>query len=511
MSDATVLVSTVFSGLSALVIEDVEDEGGAICVRARTWGEAVACPGCGAATAHVHGYHERTVADVPADGRRVSVRVRVRRMRCPVPGCRVQTFREQVPGVIDRYQRRTARLAGQVSAVARELAGRAGARLLQVLGIPVSRHAALRALLAIPLPAVAVPRVLGVDDFALRRSCSYATVLIDAETGRRVDVLPGRTADVVETWLRDHPGVQVVCRDGSGAYGEAVRRAVPGAVQAGDRWHLWHGLAQAAGKEAAAHASCWPAAGPPEREGRRAETTAQRWREVHDLLGKGTGLLECSRRLGLSLNTVRRYARAAEPERLVRAPQYRPTLAGPYRDHLRARRAADPAVPVLRLLAEIRELGYTGSMNLLYRYITQGRVESDRPHLSSRRVARLLLTRPAALSDAQQALASTLTAACPEMTSLAGLIRSFAALLKPDPGNDEKLKEWARAAQAADLPGVHAFTRGLDLDMAAASAAVTLPFHNGRTEGVNTKTKMIKRQMYGRAGFTLLRHRILLS
>jgi hypothetical protein len=142
-------------------------------------------------------------------------------------------------------------------------------------------------------------------------------------------------------------------------------------------------------KEVAAHASCWAAAGPPVKEGKRAETTAERWREVHDLLGKGTGLLECSRRLGLSLNTVKRYARAAEPERLARAPQYRPTLVDPYRDHLGAHRAEDPAVPVLRLLAEIRELGYTGSMNLLYRYITQGRVESDRPHLSSRRVARL--------------------------------------------------------------------------------------------------------------------------
>jgi transposase len=148
-------------------------------------------------------------------------------------------------------------------------------------------------------------------------------------------------------------------------------------------------------------------------------------------------------------------------------------------------------------------------MNPLYRYISQGRVESDRPHLSSRRVARLLLTRPAAISGAQQALLSTLTAARPEMTSLAGLARSFAAPLNPDPANDDKLQEWARAAHAADLPSLHALTPGLDLDMAAATAAITLPFHNGRTEGVNTKTKMIKRQMYGRAGFTLLRHRIL--
>ena len=77
----------------------------------------------------------------------------------------------------------------------------------------------LRVLLNIPLPALAVPRVLGIDDFALRRGSAYATVLIDAATGRRVDVVQGRTADVAEKWLRDHLGVEVVCRDGPGAYG----------------------------------------------------------------------------------------------------------------------------------------------------------------------------------------------------------------------------------------------------------------------------------------------------
>ena len=169
MIDVTELVGTVFSGLSALVVEGVEDAGEVICVRARTQGGAVACPGCGTETSRVHGYHERTAADVPVDGRRVLVKVRVRRMRCPVLDCKVQTFREQVSGVLERYQRRISRLTAQVSAVARELAGRASARLLPALGIGVSRHTALRALLKIPLPALAVPRVLGIDDFALRR------------------------------------------------------------------------------------------------------------------------------------------------------------------------------------------------------------------------------------------------------------------------------------------------------------------------------------------------------
>ena len=510
MIDAMELVGTVFSGLSALVIEDVGDAGEEICVRARTRDGAMPCPACGEETMRVHGYHERTAADVPVDGRRVLVKVKVRRMRCPVPGCPRQTFREQVPGVLDRYQRRITRLTGQVSAAARELAGRAGSRLLPALGIGVSRHTALRVLLRVALPALEVPRVLGIDDFALRRGLVYATVLIDAETGRRVDVLQGRTADAAGDWLREHPGVEVVCRDGSGAYGEAVRSALPGCVQVSDRWHLWHGLAEAAAKEVAAHSACW-ADGAPLQEGKRAGTTLERWQQVHALRSKGAGLLDCSRRLGLSLNTVKRYDRADAPERLQRAPQYRPTLVDPYRDHLRKRRAENPGIPVRQLLREIRELGCQGSSNLLVRYINQGRADSDRPHLAPRKAAQLLLTKPENLTDGQRETAARLSAACPEMKALASLIRSFAALLNPDPGNEARLRQWITDARAADLPHLHSFTRGLDLDIKAATAAVTLPHHNGRTEGVNNKTKMIKRQMYGRAGFDLLRHRILLG
>src|SRR5215471_14124619 len=199
----------------------------------------------------------------------------------------------------------------------------------------------------------------------------------------------------------------------------------------------------------------------PLQEGKRAATTLERWQQVHELRARNVGLLECARRLNLSLNTVKRYDRASEPQRLQRVPKYRPTLVDPYRDHLRKRRAEEPGVPVQQLLREIRELGYQGSSNLLVRYINQGRADGDRPHLSPRRAARILLTRPDRLTAGQHQTLAGLTAARPQMTALTSLITSFAALLAPDPGNDAGLRQWITGARAADLPHLHSFAPAL--------------------------------------------------
>jgi transposase len=200
-----------------------------------------------------------------------------------------------------------------------------------------------------------------------------------------------------------------------------------------------------------------------------------------------------------------------EPALERRVPQYRTTLVDPYRDHLRERRAADPAVPVTQLLREIKEIGYTGSANLLVRYLTQGRAEGDRPVITPNRLARLLLTRPDNQRDKDTELLRNLTASCPEMTELTRLVGEFAQLLTPAKGNDTKLTDWITRVRAADLPHLHSFANGLELDRAAVDAGLTLPYHNGRTEGDNTTTKKIMRQMHGRAGFPLLRQRILLQ
>ncbi|WP_282206631.1 transposase [Kitasatospora fiedleri] len=109
----------------------------------------------------------------------------------------------------------------------------------------------------IPLPDRPTPVAVGIDEFALLKGHNYATIIIDADSGQRIEVLPDRKTDTVTRWLREHPGIRIMCRDGSGGFAQATATADPEIVQVSDRWHLWHGLAQAVLKEVGAHASCW--------------------------------------------------------------------------------------------------------------------------------------------------------------------------------------------------------------------------------------------------------------
>jgi hypothetical protein len=267
-------------------------------------------------------------------------------------------------------------------------------------------------------------------------------------------------------------------------------------------------LAKAVEKTVVAHSGCWQP-GPPRPDGPLDERTRQRHAAVHALLEDGVGLLECARRLGWALNTVKRYARAASAEDLQRPPRYRETLVDPFRDHLRRRRAEEPDVATTRLLAEIRDQGYTGSANLLVRYLNQGRADAQRPAPSPRRMVAWLMTPTEKLAAHHRSHLDDLLAACPHLAVLAQRVREFAGLLTARRGHD--LDAWMTNVDTDDLPALNGFVHGLRMDLPAVVAGLTLPYSNGPIEGANTKVKFLKRQMYGRAGFALLRQRILLA
>ncbi|WP_432044277.1 ISL3 family transposase [Streptomyces cadmiisoli] len=110
--------------------------------------------------------------------------------------------------------------------------------------------------MALPDLGFSTPRVLGVDDFAIRRGQPYSTVLTSVEDHRVVDVLPTREAGPLAAWLIRHPGVEIICGDRAGAYTEGARRGAPDALKVADRFHLWQGLGRAVETCVAAHRQC---------------------------------------------------------------------------------------------------------------------------------------------------------------------------------------------------------------------------------------------------------------
>nr|WP_232784359.1 ISL3 family transposase [Carbonactinospora thermoautotrophica] len=512
--------------------------GGSVRIQASTRDPEAACPGCGVASGRVHSRYERRLSDTAISGQETLIHLRVRRFFCRNDECEMKIFCEQVPGLTIRYGRRSVGLGEQVRAVGLALGGRAGARLTHRLAAAVSRMTLLRMIRGLPdpIPAEAV-RVLGVDDFALRRGHTYGTVLIDITTGRPIDVLPERSADCLAAWLSRHPGVEVVCRDRAGCYAEGAARGAPAAIQVADRWHIWRNLGDAVERTVAKHRACLHAAtpvtapagssehatraeppprvgAPAIRHGRLAERTRQRHVAIHALLAQGHSLRSIAQELQLGRNTVRRFARATSPEELLvnTGTGRRPKLLDEYARYLH-QRWDEGCTDAAQLWQELRELGYRGSYSSVRDHVRPLRSgippESPPAPPKVRQVVGWIMRNPANLDADDQRRLEAILAACPELAAVRGHVRDFAHMMKHRRGT--RLEKWMAAVEADDLPDLHSFITGLRRDLDAVTAGLTLPHSSGPVEGHVNRIKTIKRQMYGRAKPDLLRKRILLA
>ncbi|MGC4795681.1 transposase [Micromonospora saelicesensis] len=290
-----------------------------------------------------------------------------------------------MPGLTRRYARHTVLAAGDLQAVAVALGGRPGTRLAHRVAVSVSRMTLIRMIRRMPDPPPVTPTVLGVDDFARRRGHRYATVLLDMQTRRPIDVLPDRTADTLAAWLREHPGVQIICRDRGGSYADGARKGAPDAVQVADRWHLLKNLSDTIEKVVRGHRRCLrehtdpisalsaPVTTEPGPTGRRAANTRQRQAAVHALRAEGLSISATARRLDMNVRTARKYAHAATAEALIGPnASSRPSVLAPFHPHLR-QRLTDGIHETVALHAEILARGYQVSLRVLKDWLTTNR------------------------------------------------------------------------------------------------------------------------------------------
>ncbi|GAA4986317.1 hypothetical protein HD597_000153 [Nonomuraea thailandensis] len=300
------------------------------------------------------------------------------------------TFAEQVEGLTGPHARYTPLLWKLLTSVAVSMAARAGARLAARLGMPAAKHTLLRLVRSHPEPPVGRVRAVAVDDFALRKGDVYATIVVDLEARRPVEVLPGREAGPVAAWLTAHPEVEIVTRDRARAYAEAARTGAPQARQVVDRWHVWNNLTEAVEKMVGAHHGCVKQADaelpgnrgelavPPEpsdgyldvngRERASVARTTRRYTEVQELVARGRSLKSISRDLNLDYYVVRRYARAAGLEELLVVATHRTTLLDAHKPYL-YERFSQGCHKASLLFREIRAQGYQGSASPVDRYI----------------------------------------------------------------------------------------------------------------------------------------------
>jgi transposase len=498
----------------------------------RATGEASHCPECRQESQRIHSRYRRRLSDLPWEGIPVRIELRVRRFFCDNEDCGQQIFTERLPKTVQRYSRRTCRLSASLQQITSALGGSAGSRLAKQLGIMASGSTLLRQLRRkLIKPSAQGPRVLGIDDWAWRKGHRYGTILCDLERGKVVDLLPDRSAESTAEWLRAHPGTEIVSRDRASLYAQAATTAAPQAVQVADRWHLLHNLTEAfigalvphhrllsetarvLVKDAKVSSTLSPAKAdsqPPRIQAKQRlnrEHRLGKYEAVMDQVSKGVTQHEIARSCGVGIRTIRRWIRAQVfPERRVAK---RRSKVDRHREYLE-QRWNEGCHNATQLWHELRERGFNGQSPIVRRWVsshygsrrdrTRQRTPSSSPLPSSpRQTAWSLLKEP---EDARNYIAE-LCRRSPEIAACADLARQFVRMIR-----QRDAAAWPNWKVSAKSSLLASFAKHLCHDEAALLAALQQPWSNGPVEGHVHRLKLIKRSMYGRAKFDLLRLRV---
>src|SRR6516165_2476674 len=532
----------------------MDDTTAQITLRVQSTQTRAPCPLCDTPARRIHSRYDRTLADLPWADYRVRLQLRVRKWFCLNPACVRRIFTERLPTVAAPWARRTLRLAQRLVALDVALGGTAGVRLGRSWEVAVSRNTLLHVLRRQPAPSFPTPRVLGVDDFALRKRHTYGTILVDLERRQPVALLPERTAEPVAQWLREHPGVEVIARDRASAYAEGARHGAPGATQVADRFHVLQNLAEALTHVFTTHGraldavnatehpqpvplpdgtsavSVPPPPTPPAEAARAAARAARRqarYDAVWALHRQGWSTVAIAAQVGCCCRTIERYVQMPTWPVRPHRRHYGRSIVNPYKAYLLERWNAG-CHTAIQLFQEIQARGYTGSYRRVTAYVSRIRQAQGIPPrrqarrqrlpvvaepvaepLTPRRATWLVLRRAEHRTAAEAQQLAQLHAQSSEVAEAMDLAQDFTTLVRQR--QPESLDPWLERASTSALEAVRRFASGLRDDYAAVKAGVTLPWSSGPVEGHINRLKMLKRQMFGRARLDLLSHRFLLA
>src|SRR5260370_2192895 len=525
--------------LPGFAITQVTDEKTTVMIYASAQQATASCPRCQYPSQSIHSYYSRSPQDLPISGKTVRWVLRVRRFRCQNPGCPQRTFAERCPEVVAPHGQRTKRLTASIWPYGGEVSSKPAARLLSHMGIVVSSATLLRLAKRTAQQPLAVPKALGVDDFACRRGPSYGTLLVDLTSHRPVDLLPDRAANTLSQWLRTHPGVDYLSRDRSAEYARGASEGAPSAQQVVDRWHLVKNLREALERvlgrvherlKQRQRASGLPVRSRAKRRRSKPEQMAShmarlrreaRYQDVLALYQQGVPVLRIAEDLHMSRTTVRKFVAAgAFPERAT-------TLRGksiidPYVPSLQQRLAQGPA-NASQLWREVREQGFSGGYKVVARWLqAQGwqlrkgrysqarrmpepvrpvtapgtpppqeqeqpeqangspRATLEEPVESPRHLVWLLLRDPARLSETDEHMLTFIRQE-PTVELAYTLAQRFIHLMHEHQA--AQLESWISTCTSSGITDMETFAVGLQKELSAIQAALTLSYSTGPVDG----------------------------